>query len=410
MKNRLAATRSGLGSCLVAVALQLAHSAAATAEPYRLHAQDRLMVRVLTWDFRLNSLSGWQGLSGEYSISPEGNLHLPLAGTLAAEGLTQAELSDAAGELLRRRAGLDEQPMLSIELVSSLPVYVLGSVETRGAVSYRPGLTARQALSLAGGLFRAPAAQNIARTIVLSGEITEAQSQLRALRDEQARIQQELAELENAPFAAPQDVTRSDDVQSRLQEAEREARQVRLDSYSDLAVVLGEKADRLNQQLVLRDEQIAATREELASITSLNERGLAVNARVTSLSSALSELEAKRLEIETALLLLDEQRNQAARDRDTITTDAIASRLARLVQLEPDIANAEIGLSTAQSQLQVEMGVVMSDEDETAEPLPVFTLTRGGQEQEVSPSAELHPGDTLEITTRLPENTELSQN
>ena len=29
------------------------------AEPYRLHAQDRLMIRVLTWDYGQNSLTGW---------------------------------------------------------------------------------------------------------------------------------------------------------------------------------------------------------------------------------------------------------------------------------------------------------------------------------------------------------------
>ena len=83
---------------IAAACLALCAPALLRAEPYRLHPQDRLLIRVLTWDFRQNSLVGWQDLSGEYSLSPEGDLQLPLAGTVAAAGLTQAELADAVSD------------------------------------------------------------------------------------------------------------------------------------------------------------------------------------------------------------------------------------------------------------------------------------------------------------------------
>ena len=385
---------------VLAGACWLALSALALAqEPYRLHPQDKLLIRVMTWDFRQNSMTGWEGLSGEYTISAEGNLHLPLAGALQAVGLTQAELADAISDLLRARAGLDEPPQLSIELAGSLPVFVLGAVESRGAVPFHPGLTARQAMALAGGIFRAPQSADIVRGIMLSGEATEAGDRLRSLRAEEERIQSELAALRSGDVAPQPAGTAPDaNVQSQLQEADRHARQVRLDSYADLQIVLKERGERLKQQITLRDEQIAATRDELKDITSLNERGLAVNARVTSLTTALNDLEAKRLELETAQLLLDEQLNQAQRDSSTITTDAVAERLQRLTELQSEISAAEIRERSARAQFTAMMDASGTRSTDTpTESDLLFTLTRDGQRSQIQPDTVLQPADTLDI-------------
>ena len=377
----------------------LALPGAALAEPYRLNAQDRLLIRVLTWDYQLNNPTAWQGLSGEYTIGADGELQLPLAGTLQAQGMTPSALRDEIATLLRLRAGLDDPPQLSVELVASLPVYVLGDVTTQGAVPFRPGLTARQAMALAGGLFRGPAARGPAQIIALTGELSAAEQSLHALLTEQARIQQELAELESpAPAnAAMPDDAAGDGPQARLQDADRTARQVRIDSYASLRTMLEEKGLRLNQQLKLRDEQISNTREELAGITTLNEKGLAVNARVTSLETALSDLETKRLELETALLLLDTQLNQAALDSDTITTDAVALRLRRLTELDAEIPAARIRADTARQLLQTELAYGAAATDEPVRPQPDFNVTRAGETRKIDPDAPLSHGDTLDV-------------
>lgn len=192
------------------------------------------------------------------------------------------------------------------------------------------------------------------------------------------------------------DASPDDTTQTQLQTADRTARQVRIDSYDSLRVMLEEKALRLNKQLELRDQQIASTREELAGMTSLNERGLAVNARVTSLETALTDLETKRLELETALLLLDTQLNQATRDSDTITADAIAERLRRLTELEAAIPAARIRAETARQQLRAELAFNV-ETDEPARAQPGFHVTRAGMTQPIDPDAPLRPGDTLDI-------------
>lgn len=389
--RRQPAIRQNVSGAVLAICLTFPF--AVRAEPYELHPQDRLMIRVLTWDFQANNPTAWQGLSGEYTISPEGELQLPLAGSLQAVGLTQSQLRSEIANLLRLRAGLDDAPQLSIELVASLPVYVLGDVTNQGAVAYRPGLTARQAMSLAGGLFRGPAARGPAQMIAMTGELAAAEQALHALQIEELRIQDELAELNGQAQSA---TTREDTLQAQLQTADRTARQVRIASYDSLRVMLEGKALRLNRQLELRDQQIASTQEELAGVTSLNERGLAVNARVTSLETALSDLETKRLELETALLLLDTQLNQATRDGDTITTDAIAERLRRLTELEAAIPAARIRAETARQQLRAELAFNVKP-DEPARTQPSFHVTRAGKTLPFDPDAPLLPGDTLDI-------------
>ena len=57
-----------------AMLLGLWDAGPAGAEPYRLHAQDRLLVRVVAWDFATNGVTDWAGVSGEYLIGSDGTL------------------------------------------------------------------------------------------------------------------------------------------------------------------------------------------------------------------------------------------------------------------------------------------------------------------------------------------------
>lgn len=379
------------------------------AEPYRLHGQDRLLIRVLTWDFTKSSPVGWQDLSGEYSLSPEGVLQLPLAGEIAAGGLTQSEFASVVSDLLRRRAGLDEAPMLSIELVSSLPVYVLGHVETRGAVAFHPSLSARQALALAGGTFRG--ASDPLRIASASAALRSADATLARLLAERDSLQAELKTLQpEAPSAGPSaDAPMPSDAPpgadadalARLQQADKAARMVRMESFDQLRTVLAEKSERLNLQLKLRDEQIARTRKELDGITSLYERGLTVNTRVTSLSTSLSDMETRRLELETALLLLEEQRNQANRDSSTLVADTVVDRLRRLAELEGLIDAARLDRDSARMQAAL-LSTLADDDADKAAAAPGFMLTRDGVTTSIEPNTLLLPGDTLEIVLQDP--------
>jgi polysaccharide export outer membrane protein len=92
-------------------------------------------------------------------IDSRGNLNLPLAGRLAAAGLTVEELES---ELTTRLGRFLHEPQVTVTLaaVRSQPVAVLGAVNKPGVQQIESELTLVEVLSLAGGL-RADAGHTI---------------------------------------------------------------------------------------------------------------------------------------------------------------------------------------------------------------------------------------------------------
>jgi|GEM_PF-3313016 len=389
-----------------AVFLALSGASAAADEAYRLHAHDRLLVRVVVWDFDKNGITEWAGISGEYLIAPDGMLQFPMAGAFAAEGRTLTELQAELATILRRNAGLERQPELTVELVESLPVYVLGLAQTRGAVEFRPGLTPLQALALAGGVYRTSASADPSQIARIAGDARLAAEEMRRQQAERASVETELAELEtpDTPVAAqlPDDA----DMLTRLRAADRIGRQAQMASLDSLQQLLVEKSDKLRQQMVLRDQQLADYRRDLEDMSQLKEKGLAVNARVTALTTSINDIETKRLDLEATLLLAEQQLNEAARARAAITDDARSANLQRLAELEAEMAATAIQLDTTGRLLtQATLAGEMAPDPETVEQ-PGFIVTRivDGATQRITaaPDMALEPGDVLEVTLPHP--------
>ena len=99
-------------------------------------------------------------LNRQALIRPDGNISMPLAGTIAAAGQTP----EAVQRLIRSRLAKDfvEPPTVTVSLAAVAVVdpfllpafYVLGEVKTPGRFTFEEGrpVTVLQALSLAGGL------------------------------------------------------------------------------------------------------------------------------------------------------------------------------------------------------------------------------------------------------------------
>jgi Periplasmic protein involved in polysaccharide export len=106
---------------------------------YRLGIGDRIRVVVF----------GEDALSGEFEIDGSGGVTLPLIGAVPAEGQTLAELQDTLTK--RFRSGLLRNPKIVVEILAYRPIFVLGEVRNSGEYKFRPGLSAFEAVALAGG-------------------------------------------------------------------------------------------------------------------------------------------------------------------------------------------------------------------------------------------------------------------
>jgi polysaccharide export outer membrane protein len=117
------------------------------------------------------SAVGVPDLKHRATIDVDGRASFPLLGSIKAAGLTLAELSEQVKSLLstkafraretdsrgRSLASRDNDVVtispeeVIVEVVEYRPVYLNGDVAKPGAQIYRPGMTVRQAIALAGG-------------------------------------------------------------------------------------------------------------------------------------------------------------------------------------------------------------------------------------------------------------------
>lgn len=107
---------------------------------YRLGPGDRVRVAVY----------GDKELSDVYAIGDDGQIALPLAGSLGAQGRTPDGLAQAIAERLRAR-GMMRDPSVAVEVATYRPIFILGEVARPGQYPYEPDMTVIAAVSLAGG-------------------------------------------------------------------------------------------------------------------------------------------------------------------------------------------------------------------------------------------------------------------
>jgi polysaccharide biosynthesis/export protein len=113
-------------------------AAAATTAP-KLQPGDKIRVTVY----------GENQLSGEYQLDQVGQISLPLAGTIEAQGLTQVELEQAL--VKKFRSEYLKNPKVTVTIATLQPYYVMGEVEKPGEFTYKSGLNVLTALAIAGG-------------------------------------------------------------------------------------------------------------------------------------------------------------------------------------------------------------------------------------------------------------------
>ncbi len=129
---------SGCAGGALSEAEQQTLAAAATAAP-KLQPGDKIRVTVF----------GEDKLSGDYQLDQSGQISLPLAGTVAAVGLTQSELEQALAK--KFRSEYLKNPKVTVTIATLQPFYMMGEVEKPGEYPYKSGLNVLTALAIAGG-------------------------------------------------------------------------------------------------------------------------------------------------------------------------------------------------------------------------------------------------------------------
>ena len=93
---------------------------------------------------------GQEGLTNTYAVDADGNISMPLIGTVAARGLHKDELSRRIANLLKTKNFIRE-PYVAIEIETYRPFFILGEVILPGQYAYVPNMTVETAIAIAGG-------------------------------------------------------------------------------------------------------------------------------------------------------------------------------------------------------------------------------------------------------------------
>jgi len=129
---------AGCAANSLSEAEQKSLAAAATA-PAKLRPGDKIRITVY----------GEDKLSGDYQVDQSGQISLPLAGTITAEGLTQAGLEQELAKKFRSQYLKD--PKVTVTIATLEPFYMMGEVSKPGQYPYQSGLNVLTAMAIAGG-------------------------------------------------------------------------------------------------------------------------------------------------------------------------------------------------------------------------------------------------------------------
>ena len=381
-------------------------------EDYRLAPQTKLKLTVVEWVAATGEYRRWDALDGEYSVAADGTIAIPLAGVINAGSLDSNQFAAAVAKKLQTNTGLRAPPDVSAGIVEYPKIYVVGDVTNPGEFSFRPDMTALQALSLAGGRYRDR--QDRAGTgidqIKYIGDLDSIRIGLDRSVARRARL---LAEAANAKSADeiqfPEKLKSSVDGQKIIAEekaiflARSNSLDRQIETLEELQTLLKSEISLLLEKIKTQDSQIGWVQDELNAIIPLVKKGVATASRRYEVERRMADLQSQRLDLITALMRARQNLSNASRD-------ALSLHGQRQIEISGDLQSTEVLIEDAKQKdlttgrLLAETGIIAARIDELIDKneIPLtFVIVRkidvGQQKIDATEASLVQPGDVVKI-------------
>jgi polysaccharide export outer membrane protein len=365
------------------------------------------------------SVFGVADFARRVTVNIDGNISVPFLGELHSEGLTIHDLRVALTDGLTKD-GRIQSADVSVEIVELRPFYISGDVSRPGAVPYRPGLTVRHAIALAGGYdalrFRTENPLMTAPDLKSENEALWID-----LARQKARAVSLRAELNKTPdidltsiYSAPLQRKTLDEIAS-FEESDlkmRLANYAKQRTYLQIAVKNAEGTIKTLQDRRERNEESIQLQQDAVDRMNVSaSKGLVMANRVDDERRSLAEIRSQQGDTEARLV-------QAQHDRD---------ELARNLEIQDEQHNTQLNDSLRDTSIEIEKlaGRIRASSEKLLYTGAVKAQMRGGQggpslviyrkngEQTMQVAAQedtpLRPDDVLEVTIR-PEQMVMSPN
>ncbi|MEE1658401.1 polysaccharide biosynthesis/export family protein [Microvirga sp. CF3062] len=384
-----------------AIAVFLAGMCGTALAEYRLGSGDVIEVAVF----------GRADLSRRTSVDVDGNISLPLVGEVNVNGMALTELRSKLKNLLSTNESVRPADVL-VDLIEHRPFYIHGDVARAGSYPFKPNLTVRHAVALAGGMdiTRQRSNNSPLEGAALRGRYN---SLLVDASRQQIRITGLRAELEGkAEFEAPASVSTPADKKAiaEIVQLEKASLQARVSA-------LAQEREYLGRALGLADANVSAldraqkqdeeaTRqqvEELTKIVDLSRRGLAAPGRVSEEQRATVLLKSREMDTASRLAIARQSREELRRklekadDRQTRVVRELQDAITALEGLYTQLAAVREQLALAGS-----LGMQMMSGDQNP---PDIVIIRKIKDAPVRLTANedmnVEPGDVIELKLKL---------
>jgi protein involved in polysaccharide export with SLBB domain len=304
----------------------------------------------------------WPDLAGEYTVSAEGSVSLPLIGDIKAAGLHVKELAQEISDQLQRRAGGAERPFAAVEIVQFRPFSIVGDVQHPGEYPYRPGLNVLQAIGIAGGYYRSDLGLGLLR---LDRDIALAKGDIRTLSLKQNRLVARASRL-TAALAGQEDVRippelasqKDNPAVSAILESERAALALENDTARSETSALENIKSLYKQEIESLRGQVAALaqgkgviQQQLNDLRSLSSRGLALMPTLFNLERSLAQSMNEQMSAETAITRAEESITLAEQRVREHALERSRANTRDLQQTNDEIAEVRARIATASELL-----------------------------------------------------------
>lgn len=415
--SRACAEKLRLASLALLAFLAFVSSSVAIAAEYKLQPGDIL-------EF---SVAGISELRQRLTVGIDGDVSVPLVGDIHAAGQTLAEVRDKIREQvpkmalnMRTATGGEQQTVIagneiSLNIAEFRPIYITGDVAKPGEQRFTPGLTVRQAVSLAGGydLQRFRMDNPILQTAELRSDYENlnielaqglaATARLKAELDGRKTLDKAFPEQIPIPASVKQDILKNEQeyLTSRSADFEKEKTHLRASLK-----ITEDRLTSIQDQFQKETEAAKLDFEEIDRISELNKRGIvpltrAVETRRLSLNTATRALQSG-VEVERA----KRDRAEAARSLDRLADQRRSDLLRDLQDISGKVAQTRAKLASVGEKL-LYTGVVRSQlvRGSGGQPdIRVHRVASGDAKAETLTGDEntpLQPGDTVEVALKV---------
>ena len=364
-------------------------------------------------------------LKQDTTIDVDGQVSFPVLGQMKAAGLSLAQLREKVRELVPRKVfrhrnqeGRDYPVVVSpdevsVDVIQYRPIYLDGDVAKPGAQTYKPGLTVRQAIALAGGYdvmrFRGrdpflESADFRAEYYTLWTEFAKEEARIARLESQLADTSELSRKIRVDTPILPSVIAGITDLEARQLKAEIVDHR---DEQAHLRNAIEQEKRRisiLSQTEAQEKEGAAAEARDLEEMRQNFAKGVIPSNRMTEMRR-MSLLSSTQV-LQTTALLATVERQQEELQRKLRQTDSQwrIDRIRELQEARVRLENIRVRIQSVGEKLEY-AGLVRSQLVRGRGGAPEVHVFRGreaaGQGLRADEDTELMPGDVVEVALRM---------